>query len=105
MESMVSIAIVMIVFSLSSIVIINITSSGMSGEKQNAYMLTKVLRNETITQSRYIDETVEIDGLTLEKTIVDYKGSNTLKLLLIVTSNEQKKLFESRELILISEKL
>ncbi len=104
MESMVAIVIVMIVFSMSSIVILNITSSGMSREKQNAYMLVKSLRNETILNHRYIDETVESNELIIEKTILDYGNSDALKILLIGAFKGKKKLFESREIILIDKK-
>lgn len=105
MESMVAIVIVMIVFSMSSIVIINVTSSGMSREKQNAYMLVKSLRNETILQHRYIDETIESNELIIEKTILDYGNSDVLKVLLIDAFKGEEKLYESRELILINDKL
>ena len=102
---MVAIVIVMIVFSMSSVVILNITSSGMSREKQNAYMLVKSLRNETILYKRYIDETIISNEIVVEKTILEYGNSSTLKVLLINAFRGKKKLFETRELILINNKL
>ena len=101
MESMVAIVIVMIVFSISSVVILNITSSGMSREKQNAYMLVKSLRDETILTNRYFDETFNRNEIVVEKTIVNYGNSNTLKILLISAFKNKKKLFETKELILL----
>ncbi len=101
---MVAIVIVMIVFSMSSLVILNVTSSGMSREKQNAYMFVKSLRNETILHHRFIDETINSNEMVIEKTILDYDNSTRLKTLLIVAFKGKKKLFETRELILINNK-
>lgn len=105
MESMVSIVIVMIIFSLSSIVIISVSSSGMSREKQNAYMLVKTYRNEVVRENRLIDETIEIDEFTVEKTILDYEKGDELKVLLIEVFKGKKKLFESKELIVLDAKI
>ena len=101
MESMVSIIIVMTVFSLASIVILNVTSTGMSREKKDAYGLVNLMRNETLQQERYIDETLTVDELMLEKTILDYGKGKGLKVLLIEVFKGKEKLIESRELISI----
>ena len=69
-ESMVSMVIVVIVFSLSSMVIANVTKTGISKEKQDAYILVKSMRNETLKNERFIDETIEVKGLLIEKTIL-----------------------------------
>jgi len=90
-ETMVSMVIVILIFSLSSIVVINVTSTGMSREKQNAYMLVKSYRNETIRENRLIDETIEIDDFTLEKKILDYGRQSELKTLLIEVFKDKKK--------------
>ncbi len=100
-ESMVAMVIVILIFSLSSIVVINVTSSGMSREKQNAYMLVKSYRDETIREDRLIDETTEMGDFVLEKTIVDYGREAELKELSIVAFKDKKKVFETKELILL----
>ena len=100
LESMVAIVIVMIVFALSSVVIINISSSGITKEKQHAYTLVQQLRAETLHQNRFIDETIELDNLRLEKTLLEYHVSNELKVLQIIAFKNDKKLFESKELVL-----
>lgn len=102
-ESMVAIIIIMVVFGMSSVVIINVSSSGITKEKQNAFTLVNLLRNETLKQSRFIDETVDVNGLRLEKTILDYQKNATLKILLIKAIKEEKVLFETKELVLINQ--
>lgn len=101
LESMVAIVIVMIVFGLTSVVIINISSSGITNEKQTAYALVNELRNETLQQSRFIDEVIESKNLRIEKTILDYQSSQELKILLIEAFKGKEKLVESKELILL----
>lgn len=101
LESMVAIVIVMIVFSISSLVIVNVGSSGMTRKKQNAYALVKELRNKTILENRLIDESIEMNNLLIEKTILDYSQNNELKVLLIEAFDGKKKLFETKELVLI----
>jgi hypothetical protein len=100
-ESMVSMVIVVIVFSLSTMVIANVTTTGISKEKQDAYMLAKQMRNKTLKEERFIDESLEVKGLLIQKTILDYNRSEELRVLLIEASKGEKKLFESREIILI----
>jgi len=102
MESMVAIIIVMIVFSLTSIIILNSSTSGMTREKQNAYMAAKLIRNQTLHEHRFIDETIEVNGLFVEKSILDYRTSNQLKILRIEVFQNKQKLYESKELILNS---
>jgi Tfp pilus assembly protein PilV len=100
-ESMVSMVIVVIVFSLSTMAIANVTTTGMSKEKQDAYMLVKQMRNITLKSERFIDESVEEKGLIIQKTILNYNRSEDLRVLLIEALKDEKKLFESREIILI----
>lgn len=89
-------------FSLSALVISNGTKTGVSKEKQDAYILVKSLRNETLRNDRFIDEVVEVNGIMIEKTIVDYNRNEKLKMLLIVASKGGKRLFESKELIILT---
>ena len=101
---MVSMVIVVIVFSLSTMVIANVTNTGVSKEKQDAYMLVKQMRNKTLKNERFIDESIEEKGLLIQKTILDYNRNEALRILLIEAIKGDKKLFESREIILIKDK-
>lgn len=101
-ESMVAMVIIMIVFGMSSVVIINVSSSGITKEKQDAYTLVNLLRNETLHQHRYLDETIEVGKITIEKTIIDYPANDGLKTLLIKAQKGKKTLFESKELVLVN---
>jgi competence protein ComGF len=102
-ESMVSMVIVVLMFSLSALVISNGTKTGISKEKQSAYILVKSLRDETLKNARFIDEVVEVNGLLIEKTILDYNRNEELKILLVVASKGEEKLFESKELIMVKD--
>jgi len=102
-ESMVSMVIVVVMFSLSAMVIANVTKSGITKEKQDAYILVKLLRNESLRNSRFIDEVVEVKGILIEKTILDYNKSEELKVLLIAASKGEKKLYECKEIIILKD--
>jgi len=101
-ESMVALVIIVITLSLSAMVIAKVTHTGMSREKQNAYMLVNALRNETLIQERFLDEQMEVNGYSLEKTILDYPKSETLKVLLIEAVKNKKKLYQSKEIIILN---
>lgn len=103
LESMVAMVIVMIVFSLASIVVINVSSSGVTRQKHIAHVMIRNLRNETIQEKRFIDEAFELDNLRVEKTLLDYPGSEQLKVLLIEVLKEDKKIMENKELIIVNE--
>ena len=102
LESMVAMVIVMIVFGLTSVIIMNISSSGITKEKQDAYTSVNLLRNETLQENRFIDETIETNSLRIEKTILEYSSNTSLKILLIKAYKGQEKLFESKEIVLIN---
>jgi len=101
-ESLVAMAIIMIAFGMSSVVIINVSSSGITKEKQDAYSSVNLIRNETIQQGRFIDETITIGNLKIEKSISDYPSNNSLKILLIKALKDEKTVFESKELVLVN---
>lgn len=98
---MVAMVIVMIVFGLSSIVMVNMANAGISATEKAARALATLVRNETISQHRYLDETIVEGDVTIEKTILEYKKGNDLKVLLIEAYNQDEKLFENKELILM----
>ncbi len=98
-ESMVSMVIVVIVFSLSSMVIGNVTKTGISKEKQDAYMLVKSMRDKTLKNNRFIDEAIEVNGLLIEKIITDYHRNEDLKILRIEASKNEEVLYTSKEII------
>lgn len=102
LESMVSMVIVMIVFGLSSIVMINMANSGITKDEQLAHALVKLLRNETIKQHRFIDESIVEGEITIEKSILDYRNGQNIKILLMEAYLGDKKMFENKELILIN---
>lgn len=102
LESMVAMVIVMTVFSLSSMVIINVSSSGVTQQKRNAHQLIRALRNETLKEKRFLDEQFEVNDLLIQKTILDYPESEELKVLSIEAFNGKKSLYKSEELVLIN---
>jgi hypothetical protein len=103
-ESMVAMVIVVLMFSLSVMVIANVTSTGITREKQDAYIFAQTMRNETLKNKRFIDEILEVKGLIIEKTILDYNRNEQLKVLLIEVLKNEEQLFESKEIIILEEK-
>lgn len=101
---MVSIVVLMIVFSLSTLLINNLSSSGITREKQHAHLLVKNMRNEAIRQKRYVEETVNYENITLVKSITTYPKGDNLHVLQITASKDDKLLFESKDIVIINTK-
>lgn len=100
LEVMISLVIIMIVFGFSSVMIINM--GGINKEKQDAYALVNTIRNKTIKEGRFIDELIEVENYSIEKTILDYPESNNIKILLIEAYLNEEKQIEVREIVLIN---
>lgn len=100
LESMAAMVIVMIVFGLTTMVLLNVTSSGVNNQKRNAHALVAQLRNETMLNRRFLDETFEVNEIRIEKQIKDYGDHDRLKELSIVAFSGKKKLIHTQELIL-----
>jgi hypothetical protein len=100
LEVMISLVIIMIVFGFSSVLIVNM--GGINKEKQDAYAIVNSIRNQTIRESRFIDESLEIENFIIEKTILDHPEGSELKILLIEAFLNKERLIENRELILIN---
>ncbi len=102
-ESMVALVIVVLMFSLSAMVFANVASTGSTREKQDAYMLVKLMRNETFKNQRFIDEVVVLKNITIEKTLLDYQRTDNLKILQIKAIKNEKQLFETKEIISVAQ--
>lgn len=102
LETMVSIVVLMIVFSLSTLLINNLSSSGITREKQNAHLLVKNMRNEAIMQHRYVEEVIDVENITLVKSIAIYPKGADLHVLQITATKGDKLLFESKDIVIIN---
>lgn len=100
LEVMISLVIIMIVFGFSSVMIINM--GGINKEKQDAYALVNTIRNNTIKEGKFIDELIEVENYSIEKTILDYPESNNIKILRIEAYLNEEKQIEVREIVLIN---
>lgn len=101
LESMMTMLIIMVVFGLTTFVFVSVSTNGFTPQKKKAYSAIQELRNETLKNQRYLDETFETDYFILQKTIENYNDHQHLKTLHITASFQNKTLCESEDLILM----
>ena len=105
LEAMVAMVIIMVVFGLSAYLFINISSSGFTPLKQRGYHAVKHFYTRTIMEHRYFEEGLQLNEITLHKTINDYPSSTPLKLMTISALKDSTVLYSMSESIyLIPEK-
>lgn len=102
LEAMMAMLIIMIVFGLTTYVFVSISASGFTPQKKKAYFTVQQLRNETLKNQRYLNETFETDDFIIQKTIENYHDHPRLKSLQITARFNNKKLYACEDLILIN---
>lgn len=101
LESMVAMVVVMIVFSLTTITILNVSTSGVSKQKQYAIAQAKMLRNQTMKTQRFIDEEMSLGNVRINKSFEATATQQNLKKMMIEAFVGNKNVFTSKELIYV----
>ena len=103
-ETIVSLIIIMIVFSIGMIIFNRVIFSGNQFQQLQIHLLMKKIAIETKTNNRYFDETFSKDQYIIEKKITKYKNTEFIyHLQLISYSNSNKKVGSYNELIIIDD--
>lgn len=101
-ETLVAMVIVVISFGSGMMVYLNVSGNSSTSKKSDACLVLQEVYHETMLQEDFFDENTETKGLTVEKKIEDYEGSDNLFVLRIsVFSGEHKLLVDYREIISI----
>jgi hypothetical protein len=104
MEVLVAIAIIMSVFTISTIVFLNVTGSSYTGDKLKASLLLNEISMETNKSKTFLDEEISKDDIVIKKTFDKYNNHPNLMILTITAFNSSQKLLsERKEIILIED--
>ena len=101
LESVISMAIIVTVFTIFASTISNIATSDTGYSHTTVLFQINKLSNEAKTDSLYIDEDKVIEGITYSKTFKKYEGSDdAIQLSIVAKTENDSTFFEYNELIL-----
>ena len=101
-EVMVAMIIVMISFGIAMVIYINVTRSDNQVQKLRAQLLLNETAIKTKIENSFVDATMEVESISIIKTIDSYEGSSILNLLLLEAFDiDGKKIAERKELVII----
>jgi hypothetical protein len=101
-ESLVAMVIITISFTIALMISSNLARTNNPRLRIKAYSEVQKLYSETKAKELYIDEVFEQEGLTIERLILPYTETRTLKILEISAyDNRGKLLVRKRELVTI----
>ena len=96
--------IIMLVFGISVMIYVNITSGSFSLSTIKADLLLQQLAMQTEEKKSYFDETIEYEVLTVEKQVQKYEDmEDVLLLTLVALDKKQDTLAHKKQLLLVKE--
>lgn len=96
--------VLLIVFTISISVYINIFRSGFNQQKITAQALLEEVASDTRLNRKYLDEDFESDNIIIEKRVNKYQQTEGLILLEIIAKNKENAILGFRkELLLVEE--
>lgn len=99
LEVLVSMLIIMIVFSIAIGIYTRITSSQLSLSSRKAQQYMQRILAESKENKNWSDETLFADSISYKKTITDYPGYSDLLLISIQAEQNGKELAEMKEIV------
>lgn len=104
-EVLTALVILAIVFSLSLMIFINVTSTVSTKRKIRANQYMQQIADETLVNQSYIDDQYQFENFRIEKTIKNYKKQSGLALLhLKAVTPENKTIVSWKQLVLTDAK-
>ena len=101
-EVLVAMIIVMVTFGIAMAIFINVSSSDRHVQKLKAQLLLSEVAIRTKAENSFIDATIELENITLNKTITSYREIPGLNILLLEAFDiNGKKVAERKELIIV----
>lgn len=90
-EAVVSMIIIMVCFSISTMVYLNVVKSDNISSKTKAFLEVKHIASSTFQNHEFFDQTFESDNLTVTRHIEPYQNNPKLKLIIITATNQKGK--------------
>lgn len=101
LETIVAMVIIMVVFSISIMIYVNITSSTFSLQKIKTDLLLQRLSVTTLEKKTYFDETIEYEIITIDKQIQKYNDIDDILLMTLTAYNKQQDTIAQRKQLLL----
>ena len=102
-ETLVALTIIVICFSMGMMVFLQVLNSDSYYINLKADLIAKNISLETIYEKRFFKESLNINGLYIEKIIEDYNQDKNLRLVYISVFKNDQLILEKKEIIIIHE--
>lgn len=99
LEVIVAMVIIMIVFVLATGIFAKVIGSSPSVKQQQVRSLSSGIIQESLAQRNWIDETVEIDSVVFQKTVLPYKSDPDLLEISVLAIERGKEIGKSRQIV------
>ena len=101
LETIIAMVIIMVVFGISIMIYVNITSSTFSTQKIKTDLLLKQLAITTLEKKSYFDETIEYEIITIDKQVQKYNDTDDVLLMTLTAYNKQQDTIAQRKQLLL----
>jgi|GEM_PF-1289203 hypothetical protein len=78
LETMIAMVIIMLVFGISTMIFVNVTSGNFSLQKRKADLLIKQALIQTKEQKAYVDETLDYDLIKIDRHVTNYPDTKDI---------------------------
>lgn len=102
-ETMVAMVLLCIVMGISMVIFLQSTSSSLNYEKVRASILVQNTIEETRSSFSFSDSEVEVENITLVKSVTPYEGQESLVQVEIVAINSENKVLASTYAIFVKD--
>ncbi|TKC09084.1 PulJ/GspJ family protein [Pedobacter frigoris] len=99
LEVIVAMVIIMIVFVIATAIYTNVIGSSPSLKQQQGRAVAAAVIKQSIAEQNWKDETVMLDSIVLQKSVVQYKTYDDLVMVTVVASEHGKEIGRSRQVV------
>jgi len=94
--------IIMVVFGISIMIYVNITSSTFSIQNIKVDLLLKQLAVTTLEKKSYFDETIQYEIITIDKQVQQYDDTDDILLMTLTAYDKQQDTIAQRKQLLLA---
>lgn len=100
-EVLVSMTVILFCSTLAVMIYTNVLSSQNGAQKLRACYISKEVIGQSLAKKDFLDASLGLEGMKIEKTCKPYKGDNSLIALQVVIKTEEGKiLWEQKQLVI-----
>lgn len=99
LEVIVAMVIILIVFAVAINIFTKVVSTSPSVKQQQIRCLSAAIIEQSLYEHNWTDESVEIDSIVFQKTVVPYRNDSQVLEIVVIASERGKELGRSRQII------